>query len=508
MGEGDPLVVDNPDADTIRRHTAADDPEKRAELADTVARARLHWPAPALEGLAVFDTPGINTLNAAVIATTYRIIPLADLVIFVTGPKSLSSTELEFLTRGVFRHGITRTVVVIFHDPRIQTLTESAQADLTRAVKNQLAAIGRDHVPVVNHFGGKKTASTPSATEASPKNVSEIISQLWGEAPKQGETGSGDSNNGVLPRLIRENVRMARREKALSILTQVVQQAMARIDTELAALAASEDDRRRLESDMRLRKADLLHRHAVLTREFSEALAALQTRSETDLTGDVTALATTYDTDLADAADLPALRSRLAAIQERLPRDMEQLMWRRFEAVRNALTDLVQTYGGKSQVMLAPFFNDLTRSAEIDGGLLSRIPPFAVLALDLLLFARFGPFGPVADILIRLLVHYIPYVNRALPASVAAAVLRQKLRRTLADQFRTADTELRTHLDEMFREIRQTILDEWEDHFQQQVKLLEIPPDASSEAASRRRMTLKAAASELGALITEADPGP
>ncbi|MFP4389384.1 MAG: dynamin family protein, partial [Desulfococcaceae bacterium] len=145
--EGEPIRIPRPDAETLKKYTSAETPAGRERLARETARVRLTWPAPSLEGLVLVDTPGINTLNAAVLTTTYRILPEADLVLFVTGPKALSRAELSFLSGRVFRSGIGRTFVAVAVGPGDE-LSPAARDRLAAEIRGQLAGIGQDRVPV------------------------------------------------------------------------------------------------------------------------------------------------------------------------------------------------------------------------------------------------------------------------------------------------------------------------------------------------------------------------
>ena len=89
--EKDRIIIKDPCSEDIKLHTSAQTPEGRARISQNTSRVKLSWPANNLDGLILFDTPGINSINSAVIATTYRILPETDLVLFVTGDKQQST---------------------------------------------------------------------------------------------------------------------------------------------------------------------------------------------------------------------------------------------------------------------------------------------------------------------------------------------------------------------------------------------------------------------------------
>ena len=148
-GEGSPHVIEEPNPEQIKAHTSADGDEARAQMARQTSRVRLLWPADSLKGLTVVDTPGINTPNEAVASTTYRVIPDADVAVFLTRAQQLSQTDIAFLRSRVFEQGISRCLAVVNYDLAHQDLSETALKNLVAAIEAQLAGIGRAHVPVV-----------------------------------------------------------------------------------------------------------------------------------------------------------------------------------------------------------------------------------------------------------------------------------------------------------------------------------------------------------------------
>ncbi len=542
IGEGEPIRIDNPSPEQIRSHTSAETAEGRTRLAQNTARVRLVWPADGLDGLTLFDTPGINTLNAAVIAATYRIIPEADLVVFVTAAKGLSSVELEFLSSRVFSQGITRAVTVVTYDPRTQDLTELERGRLRTHIGHQLASLGRDSVPVeMVNIRSRRTAEPDRAAgfkarvergagpvrptlDQSRQKAGEVIRDLLGDRLSESEaqeTAEADSPldsffpesvdpgfAGLETRIIdfiRRNVRPARVEKANHVWQQQIRLALARCSGELTALEKSESDRSRLRDEVRAKEAEMRLAHERLATEFKDELRAVQKAFLRNVEGDLRRIGQEYAAGFEACEGLGELQSRLENGRRILGRELEEMFVRREAVVQEEIQDLVRRYGVKSQMILNPWQSEVSRELRIDAGVLSRIPPFAVLAVDILLFARFGPFGPLADILIRILAQYIPYLNRMLPVAVAGAVLRRKIKDALTTQFEKLRETLPDMIEGRFQEITDTLLSEWNDYLDGQLAVIRgsLEKAAPGPADAERKALLRETRARLEGMLGE-----
>ena len=542
IGEGEPIRIDNPSPEQIRSHTSAETAEGRTRLARDTARVRLVWPADGLDGLTLFDTPGINTLNAAVIAATYRIIPEADLVIFVTAAKGLSSVELEFLSSRVFSQGITRAVAVVTYDPRTHELTELERERLHTHIVHQLASLGRESVPVEmvdirrrrtaepDRTMGFKARVEKSAGPARPtldqsrQKAGDVIRDLLGDRlsePEEKEGAAADSPPasffpesadagfaGLETRLIdfiRRNVRPARVEKASHVRQQQVRLALARCSGELSALEKSESDRSRLRNEVRAKEAEMRLAHERLANEFKEELRRVQNAFLRNVDGELRRIGQEYAAGFEACEGLEELQSRLENGRRVLGRELEAVFIRRETAVQEEIRELVRRYGVKSQLILNPWQSEMSRELHIDAGVLSRIPPFAVLAVDILLFARFGPFGPLADILIRILAQYIPYLNRLLPVAMAGAVLRRKIKDALTTQFEKLREELPDMIEGRFQEITERLMTEWNDYLEGQLAVVRgsVEKAAPGPADAERKALLRETRARLEGMLGE-----
>lgn len=277
--EGRAVRIPDPDADTVKAHTSSESPEGRAQLAEKTAGVRLYWPAPNLEGLCIFDTPGINSLNAAVVAATCRILPQADLLLFMTGAKQLSHTEKEFLSSRIFREGITRCMMIVSYDSAgEQSAPEREQ--LAESIRKQLSHMGYENIPV-EFFDIREVPSQQSSesfrqqiereipraekkTAASADDADDVIAQLLGHKKKMqlpAEIPVPASGISALEQkiiaFIRDNVRPGRREKTARVMENQMRLALFRCQAELSAFRKSESERSRcaVKSGRRKRKS-------------------------------------------------------------------------------------------------------------------------------------------------------------------------------------------------------------------------------------------------------------
>ncbi|GBC63659.1 hypothetical protein DENIS_4657 [Desulfonema ishimotonii] len=483
---GPAVIAPVADSEAIRACTSADTPEERARLARETERVRLGWPAPNLEGLTLFDTPGINSINAAVIATTWRILPESDLVLFVTSARQLSHAETAFLSGRVLAEGITRAMIVVTCDPDAGELSAADRDRLRKGIQNQLAHIGCGAMPVTlvnirDGFAPDRTAEggfsyritqpdSPRKRQAGRQAVNDIIGDLLGETPsplpaeparKPPAADGFGALEETLIRFLRENVRPGREEKAGRVLAAQIQLARVRCEAALSMMDKNDAERRQVLADLRAREAEMRLKYDRLTAEFQDALRAIQGRFAGDADAGMAKIAHDYVAGFEACEGIGELQARLKNAQTLLKRDMEQML---FAAARQAETEtraLVAQYGIRSRILLNPWQSEVSRMLNIEAGILSRIPPFAILAADIMLFVRFGPFGPLADILIRLVAHYIPLLNRALPASVAASVLRRKIRVALTARFETLRPELSAQAEAAFGEMRDALITQW-----------------------------------------------
>ncbi|QTA78373.1 Dynamin domain-containing protein [Desulfonema limicola] len=509
--EKQPVVIKQPCLEDIRLYTSAQTPEARAFIAENTARARLFWPANNLDGLTVFDTPGINSINSAVISATYCIIPESDLVLFVTGDKQLSSVELEFLSSRVFSQGITRVfaIVTYSHDADQGNESIKQREKLIQTIKSQLSNTGRENIPVAavnirdnpgltesrkdnfRHQIDNDTAFFPH--ENNKNTVDDVICDLLGqtrpgsdsissinscqtsgsEPPEsEPEPGSFAALEKKLISFIRENVRPGRLEKAEKVLNIQVQLAFVQCETELSVMGKNQVEREQMLADIKVREAEMGLKYEKLSREFKQELTNVEQGFIFSLQKGLGQIAELYTSGFDVCNDLGELQQKLESAQFYLKRKIEEMFVTCSHQAEDDIREIIRNYGIKSQAILHPWYYEVSRELNISGGILAKIPPFALLAIDIMLFVRFGPFGPLADILIRLLANYIPFLNKTLPVSLAARVLKQRIQNSLKTEFETIRQQLPDLVKNNFNALINNIMDEWNNHADQQISTI------------------------------------
>ncbi|MDM8535529.1 dynamin family protein [Desulfobacterales bacterium HSG17] len=499
--EKDPVIIKDPCQEDVKLYTSAQTPEGRARLSHNTKHAKLFWPANNLDGLTLFDTPGINSINSAVIAATYRILPKADLVLFITGDKQLSNVELEFLSSRVFSQGITRAIAVVTycHDPEqgIESITQKEK--LVQTIKSQLSNTGRDNIPVetVNlrdnsdlikskqgNFRHGIEDDTSQFSENKKKDVNDVISDLLGEsivstAPEfsvssdlKEKPGSFAALEKKLISFIRDNVRPGRVEKASKVLNIQTQLALVRCETELSAMSKDEIQRQQMLSDIKVREAEMRLKYEKLSREFKQELQGVEQEFILSAQKGLGRIAELYIAGFDACDDLNELQNRLKDAQFFLKRKVEDMFITCSEQAEESIIEIVENYGIKSHTLLMPWYSEISRELNIDGGILAKIPQFALFAFDVMLFVRFGPFGPLADILIRLLANYIPFLNKALPVSLAAGLLKKKIQNSLETEFEAIKKELPDLIKLNFDTLINNIMEEWNSYADQQISTI------------------------------------
>ncbi len=534
--EGEPLRIPDPSPEEIRAHTAAETSERRSELSARTARVRIHWPAENLAGLTLIDTPGINSVNEAVLATTYGIIPEADVVLFVTTARQLSNMETEFLSGRVFGEGLGRVLVVVTYDPNAGILPDPRKENLLANIRAQLAAVGREGIPAamvnLRDPGGdpEADAHTPApalgdrieASDAPPapapgesrRKVDSVIGGLLGETSRpvrEASVPSGERSRvavgireleAILIDFIRENVRPGRLERAAHVLETQIDLALARCGAELSAMERTDTERREAAERLQAREAAVREEHRALAEKLTTELSRIEGDFVRGALAGLDRIMGEYLAGFDACADLGGLQDRLNRAGGLIKADVEALFFELAAAARREIEDLAARYSARGRVLFEPLEAAVGRDLSIDGGPLSHVPPFAVLALDFSVFALVGPFRPVARVLVRLLAEEIPLLNRAMPANLATAVLRRQVKNSLEKSLGRLKAELPARLKVGFQAVRDRFTAEWEAHGEERIRTLRAavargdqgPPDPRRRETLRR---LKATLEEL-----------
>ncbi|MFZ4439318.1 MAG: dynamin family protein [Syntrophales bacterium] len=440
--EGDMNAFPNPAVEDIKRQTTADTAEDRAILAQKTARVRLSWPAKNLKGLTIFDTPGINSPNEAVVSTVYRIIPKTDVVLFLTGAKMLSQTEITFLRSRVFSTGISRAMIVMYYNPIYVRASEGNLEKVAATIRSQIADIGRD-LPI------EIVRMTEGATHPKPAvSIAERIEKEKDSGDWFDITAPVSAQDDVTPpppgtdafedrliRFIRDNVRPARMEKGRNILRREVEQAIIACRTELAALEKTAAERDELLTRMNAKATALDKERESMLREFLADLHVIWKRHAAALTRGMNKIKDDYIAAFDKDTDIGAIKNRLTSAPSILRTNVEELLHRVTGETRQEVANCRQKYEEKFRVISLNWADFVTTEIHIDGGLLARTPSWLVFIADMILSIMILPFGPIGDLITRWIATKIPFLRPFLPYNLAKALLLSNIKTNLNDQF-------------------------------------------------------------------------
>jgi hypothetical protein len=455
--EGEVNAFPNPTIDEIIKQTTADTAEDRAALAQRTARVHLTWPAKNLKGLKIYDTPGINSPNEAVVSTVYRIIPKTDVVLFLTGAKMLSQTEVNFLRSRVFSTGISRAMIVIYYNPVYTRASEENLKKIAATIKSQIADIGRDlPIEIVKMTDGA-TQSKPTisiAERIETKEDSNDWFDITAPAKAQDDVTSSSSEIDVfedhLIRFIQKNVRPARLEKGRNILQREIELAIIACRTELAVLQKTVSESEDLLKRTGAKADSLVKESERMLKEFLADLHAIYKRHATELTRGMDKIKDDYIAAFDNDTDFGAIKNRLARAPSILRTNVEDLLHRVTGETRQEVEKCQQKYADKFRGIFWDWEKFVTTEVDIDGGLLAKAPDWVVTIADVILTIIILPGGPVVDLITRFIATKIPFLNNLLPYNIARGLLLGQIKSSLNDQFNKMNDRIRQESEAAF----------------------------------------------------------
>ena len=471
-GEGSPHVIEEPNPEQIKAHTSADGDEARAQMARQTSRVRLLWPADSLKGLTVVDTPGINTPNEAVASTTYRVIPDADVAVFLTRAQQLSQTDIAFLRSRVFEQGISRCLAVVNYDRNYQDLSEAALKNLVAAIEAQLANIGREHVPVVR---------LNMRTKPGLRNLGEsIVSALTGKAAR-GEKDSLAAFEQTLLEFIRTNALPGRMARAQALLRRELEKAKLECQVELNSLRKTEAEKAEIKQKIE-REYEAYHaRYLKLGEKFLEDLHLIQRLHLKGIQDGLNEVTDRYVTKFDSCAGLTDVQKLLQRAQVEFQPDVEAIMFAVSAETRTKIEALEARYQATLQEAAEPWVRTVVDELKIDGGFLAKVPSWLVWAGDIILSCWLLPGGPLIDITLRLIASKIPGLRDILPTKVLTKFLISKAKKSIQDQVGAIQSCIRQQLDSSFAEAEKKIQASWEANGKEQLQTIIAPLERAME---------------------------
>lgn len=479
-GVGKPIVILDPTTADIKAYTSADDAEKRAELARSTARVRLTWPAESLNDYTIVDTPGINTINEAVAATTYRVIPESDVAVLVTPAQMLTQVDLDFLRGRVFGEGLSRCFVTVNYDPKKSDLSEAELQNVVKTIRAQLQNIGRGSMPV------------------------EVVTLREGA----GEAAAAGAYEGKLQRFLFDNVSPGRQERARNVLLRELNQSRVHCEIELAALQKTEAEktqiRRKLSDDrrtMEMRYGDLSDKLVADLKEIHKARLELILRGVATVRGQ-------YQQRLNACKDASEVQEVLSDAPALVNAQLDALLFDCAETTRQQVKQLELKYESSFREITAAWYQSVGRTLDLGDDwaaqTLVKVPAVAWFVMDVVLGHVFIGFWWVADLIARCLLGGIPGLKKLLPSNLVVQGLLKKVSSDCGKQFDKLQADLQADSDKVFAVVEDKLRTAWHEHVNEQVEMVEKPIADSIESAKdpARAAKLQRAIGAIDALVS------
>ena len=478
LDELPPRVVEAPSADDIKVATSAETEEGRAALARETANVRLQWPAPNLKGLIVTDTPGINSLNEAVIATTYRVIPDADLTVFVTGASQLSDIELRFLKSHVFDKNVNRCMVVINYDPFYNPGANIPA--IIKTIRAQLGSIGRPHIPVE----AVDLRDTKRTLPQSFRDTLDAIKAKVLNTPAKDDYSVASIERKMIA-FIGENALPARVEHASAVIRSELEAAKLECEVELAAVGKTEDEIAELTHKIEAEERKFRAGYERLGEEFLDDLRGVQNAHYKSLASGIGGLCKQLTDKLDACQNLTAVRQLLDGAVACLQPDVEEILRQTANQTKTRLDELSQKYQTAVQEIAKPWMKVTADGLAVDPGAIGRIPPALITVMDFMIFATVYAFPHhwLIDLILRGIASKIPILKSIMPAALFRKGLTLWLTKKLRDQFEGLKAEVKTRIDAAYAEAEAKVKGGWMAQFDERVKGIRAP----LEAAAKRR---------------------
>lgn len=493
-------VIDNPSPHDIRNAVSAETPEGRTILANTFSHARLSWPAENLRQFTVIDTPGVNSTTEAVVTTTHKILPTCDVALYVAPPKQLDQADLAFLRNHVFESGLTRTLVILNYNPDFNDLAPETLENIRTSVQAQLAEIGRT-VPVHIAEIPRKRSGLPSGGLGSA--VTETNPLVFLDTPLlQPVAPEPLPIEQTLINFFQNNVRPGREEKAGIRVRRILEKTIAECEVELALLkqadvAKAAAEAAQIRSNLALQNT----RREALRRELVTELRSILAEQKHSVRSHLDTIRSRLLSELRGCHDFSATKDWLDRQKQSLPFELDMLC-RNLELDGLKRARALET---KYETSLRKISEDWTlTSGKLDGGFLESVPSLVVTSLDYLLAVMIGPFGIIGDLLGRLLVSKIPFLQDLLPTNLTNAYFKNSIESNLTAQFQALSTEVDARIDSSIEEAVSSVESAWNEQNAENARILEEALQRGTQPSNPARIgSLEKAVHSLKALLPE-----
>lgn len=430
-----PKVILNPQAEDIRTATSSENLDARAKMVAEIESVRLEWPCEALKNFSLFDTAGIDDSDPDLLRlTTYRTIPQMDVAVMVVGAKALSSCEINFLRKNVFKYGIGRIMVLVSYNPEQDSLSEKGRAELLDVIRGQLAEIGRENIPVkMVCYGGEDCGDIIDTAAAVRRTVQEFAAE------------AARAN-----RLAKIKVQL---RKILSDKLKDLDFRRSLVDKDAAQVAEVRKRCADIASEMKNARDEMQD-------DFDGAIHSIKQEQSIRFRSACLEVERRYLKGFEECNDLGEAQKHFARMQELIVPEVESLAVDRFEDIRNSVTHKLEEYSSriKSICEKKHLTNvGFTPEIELDGGLCDKVSSTAVTVADYLVAMLLLPGGIFMSWCLRFLAGRIPGVRRITPSVIVKDHYVDTVRTSLEAELEKAVDAFRDNIGEALQALKTEI---------------------------------------------------
>ena len=352
-----PEIIEAPNSDTIKSYTSAESPDAAEVLTKSISSVELKLNKQNLDNLIIIDTPGINSINEAVVTTTYNIIPSVDLAVFMTKARQMSDIELRFLQSNMFAKGISRIMLLVNYNSEFTSLSDSAIQDIEVTIKSQLASIGRDYIPVkVFSINGKDSAKKQVAS------LDEIRREIVSFA--------------------NDNFMQARNEKLDFAFSGLLKDQLFKLQTKLAFAEKSESERKQALGAIETASLQLKNKYDDIEDRLIQGIQRARRSFQVEVKNSLSSIRENCLLKLNRLEDMSEIKNYIDSLPIDIQLNVENTISTAVRNLENRLKTLTEETEGVIVDSLAVLssikYDDLT----LDAGILGKISPTLVTIID------------------------------------------------------------------------------------------------------------------------------
>jgi hypothetical protein len=395
-------------------------------------------------------------------------------VVFLKTAKSLSVIERSFLTGKVFEEGVSRALVLLNYDPTYGRQSADSLKELGEAIRAEFARIGRGHLPV------------------------HIITLNFDAAVAPPVIGTATGIREVILQYVDANARPGRMERANFVIRRDLACGLIQVQAELAALGKTATELDKLAERLRCEEARIEENRQKIEDDFSGGLEIVKGECERKIKTGIEKIGLDYLQGFEALSNLGQAQERLQRASVLLQPEVERLLSLVGIEAREKVNELCEAYSQKAKKMLKGWREITLGELSVDGGLISKLSPTAVLVLDVLIFATIMPTGPLIDVVLRVLGEKIPILRSIMPSALAKMAMVSAIRKSVTEEMGKTRDALVAKIGDTFVAARKDLLAEIYQTFDAEIaatrRAMENaakPPPGRQEALQRAKQELE-----------------